>query len=75
MRLEKYLSLAASLAITMMQGCEAVNLKETAALPTADASEMAAPMEHAQTEIIPDGIVQMWHKMLEHFWPASDANQ
>ena len=32
-------------------------------------------MEHAQTEIIPDGVVQMIHKALEHLFPPKGAQE
>ena len=72
MRLELYLSLAASTAMIIQDyGCMAVKLAETASLPAIEASDLEQPMMHAQTELIPDGIVQMYHKAMEHIFPSS----
>ena len=61
MKLEVFLSFIA------MQGCQAISLGK------AIGEDLPVPNGKAQTEVIPEPIVQMYHKAMEHLFPLEDA--
>ena len=70
MKLDVFLSLIATQALlTSNQSCNAIELNTLARISPVEEALVEPTDSMAQTELIPEAVVEIWNKCLAHFFP------